>query len=131
MEKFNLFNDHPERLFAESNLNLPDGMFVIEKQIGDFVSYVPGDALYDAITRNIETKPKKIVSFTGLVKHENGLKYPQVSFILNFEPFLSQIESMRKNGRMLEMNYFSKDGRSLTYKGVKALQTAKKAKVKA
>ncbi len=116
------FTEQPDKLWAESNLNLPDGSLTIIKQNGDFQVHRAGSGLYDALTAKSSSKPEKIVSFVGKVKHEDGKTYPDVSFITNFEPFLTGIDQMRKNGRMLENLQFTKKGRNLTFIGIKTVK---------
>ena len=130
MNLTNKYGGQPERLFAESNLDLPDGMFNIVKQIGDFSTHIAGDPLYDAITRSMTSKPSEIVGFEADVQHESG-SYPRVSFILNFEPFVSRLNEMRKNDRMLDQLTFKKNGRAITFMGVKSPTTTRKKLVTA
>jgi len=130
MNLTNKYGGQPERLFAESNLDLPDGMFNIVKQIGDFSTHIAGDPLYDAITRSMTSKPSEIVGFEGEVEHESG-SYPRVSFILNFPPFVDHINEMRKNDRMLDQLIFKKKGRSISFMGIQSSKTAKKKLVTA
>ena len=127
----NSFTEQPQRLWAESNLALPDGMFTMEKQNGDFQVHKAGSGLYDALTSKASAKPEKIVSFSGKVKHEDGKTYPDVSFITNFEPFLTGIDQMRKNGRMLDNLQFSKNGRVLEFRGIKIRSQTRKKHVTA
>ena len=130
MNLINKYSGQPERLFAESNLSLPDGMFNVVKQIGDFITHIAGDPLYDAITINLSSKPSEIIAFEGEVEHESG-SYPRVSFILNFSPFVDHINEMRKNDRMLDQLIFKKKGRSITFMGIQGSKTAKKKLVTA